>query len=237
MSDMEIRAQHSLGRKPGAIRRSLRQIAAHAAILRTLAGNRNASCHARLKFRRVSLRGDSGSGKLLIDFFVHAGAAEFAGDAYGIFNGVGIRAAVRNDGDAANTKSGAPPVSEESCACGNHRTLAWTEVAICDFSELLMAFFSMPWTCSTRPSLILRATLPMKPSQTMTSTFRETHRALPHCDEVERGLFQQIDASRVNSLPFISSSPMEAKLHGGVDAPDRAEINFAHYGELPDLFG
>src|ERR1700734_604664 len=53
---------------------------------------------------RSALSSDGGSGKLPIDFFIYARAAEFAGDAYCVLDGVGIRAAVSNDGDAANTQ-------------------------------------------------------------------------------------------------------------------------------------
>src|SRR5271165_6275444 len=53
---------------------------------------------------RSAASSDGGSGKLLIDLFVDARAAEFAGHAYGVFNGVRIRAAVRDDGDSADTQ-------------------------------------------------------------------------------------------------------------------------------------
>src|SRR5271156_4381347 len=53
---------------------------------------------------RSALRGDGGSGKLLIDFFVYARAAKFAGNAYRVLNGVRVRASMRDDGDAADTQ-------------------------------------------------------------------------------------------------------------------------------------
>jgi hypothetical protein len=49
--------------------------------------------------------GDSGGcGQLLFDFFVHAGPAKLGGDADGVLDCVGIRAAVADDGDAANSQ-------------------------------------------------------------------------------------------------------------------------------------
>src|SRR3984957_9848253 len=53
---------------------------------------------------RSSASSDGGSGKLLIDLFVDASAAEVAGHAYSVFNGVGIRAAVRDDGNSSNAQ-------------------------------------------------------------------------------------------------------------------------------------
>src|SRR5580704_16720528 len=53
---------------------------------------------------RSAASSDGGSGKLLIDLFVDASAAEFAGHAYSVFNGVGVRAAVRDDCDSSNAQ-------------------------------------------------------------------------------------------------------------------------------------
>src|ERR1700733_15689110 len=53
---------------------------------------------------RSAASSDGGSGKLLIDLFIDARAAEFAGHAYGVFNGVRVRAAVRDDRDSSNTQ-------------------------------------------------------------------------------------------------------------------------------------
>src|SRR5579863_5011240 len=51
---------------------------------------------------RSAARWDSGgSGKLLFDFFIQAGAAELGRNAYGVLDGVRVRAAVSDDGYAA----------------------------------------------------------------------------------------------------------------------------------------
>src|ERR1700722_9353077 len=47
---------------------------------------------------------DGGSGKLLVNLFVDARAAEFAGHAYGIFDGVRVRASVSDDGNSSNAQ-------------------------------------------------------------------------------------------------------------------------------------
>src|SRR5579863_10120992 len=64
-------------------------------------GKRNASLPMRIYSTippESAARGNrGGSGKLLFDFFIEAGTAEFTGDANGVLDGVGIRAAVADD--------------------------------------------------------------------------------------------------------------------------------------------
>src|ERR1700691_2120856 len=98
------RARHSLRRKSGRIRESFR---------RDRGPCRNiASPDPEIEMRvcpyaseiplRSAASSDGGSGKLLVNLFVNARTAKFAGPAYGVFDGVGIRAAVGDEVDSAH---------------------------------------------------------------------------------------------------------------------------------------
>src|ERR1700683_248140 len=100
------RARHWLRRKPGRIRESFP---------RDRGPCRNiASPDPEIEMRvcpyaseiplRSAASSNGGSGKLLVNLFVNARAAKFAGHAYGVLDGVGIRAAVGDDGDSAHTQ-------------------------------------------------------------------------------------------------------------------------------------
>ena len=103
---------------------------------------------------------------------------------------------------------------------------------------LLIAFFSMPPMCSTNPSLIFSAMFPMNPSQTITSTFpRKTSRPFHVPARNSAAVcFSRLEASRVSSLPFISSSPIESNATRGLrTSENRPVVNLAHHRELLDL--
>src|SRR5580658_8872552 len=75
-------------------------------------GNRNASLLILAVIpRRLTARGERGySGQLLFDFLVYSRAAKFGGHSNCVLYGIGIRAAVADDGDSPDSEQRRPAV-------------------------------------------------------------------------------------------------------------------------------
>ena len=88
--------------------------------------------------------------------------------------------------------------------------------------------------------MVLRATLPTKPSQTATSVWplkRSRPSTLP-MKLMPGSARSRGSVSRVRALPLESSSPMESRPTRGLgDAENVAGVHVAHDGELDEVVG
>src|ERR1700722_492217 len=189
---------------------------------------------------RSAASSDGGSGKLLIDLFVDARAAEFAGHAYGVLDGVGIRAAVGDNGDYANfQKRSADGFRRVSALAKIVESLLGQSVTDLGFQQALDGLLQHALNVLHQAFTDFQRDVA---DETVADDY--VHVAAKYvaafhvAREIQRRLFQQVGCFASQLVTFHLFFTDGKQGHARTfHAPDRAEINFAHYRKLAKLLG